>query len=40
MDYAGWLMLEAASKQDDYAAALGKHRQLFDQLLAKARQTA
>jgi sugar phosphate isomerase/epimerase len=40
MDYAGWLMLEATGKHDDYVAALGKQRELFDQMLAKARQKA
>jgi sugar phosphate isomerase/epimerase len=40
MDYAGWLMLEASSKRDDYVAALGQQRELFDQMLAKARQKA
>lgn len=40
MDYAGWLMLEASSKRDDYVAALGKQREMFDLMLAKARQKA
>lgn len=34
-EYRGWLLLEAATKQDNYVTALGKQRELFDALLKK-----
>lgn len=37
-DYAGWLLLEAASKPDDKVAALAQQRKLFDELLAAAQK--
>jgi sugar phosphate isomerase/epimerase len=37
-DYAGWLLLEAASKRDDRVAALAEQRALFDKLLAAAQK--
>lgn len=36
-DYRGWLLLEAGSKPADRVAALKQQRQLFQELLAKAR---
>lgn len=35
-NYEGWVLLEAASKRDDYVAALAEQKKLFDQLLAAA----
>jgi sugar phosphate isomerase/epimerase len=35
-NYEGWVLLEAASKQEDYVAALAEQKKLFDQLLKGA----
>ncbi len=35
-NYEGWVLLEAASKRDDYVAALAEQKQLFDRLLKVA----
>ena len=35
-NYEGWLLLEAASKRDDYVAALEEQKQFFDRLLRGA----
>jgi sugar phosphate isomerase/epimerase len=35
-NYEGWLLLEAASKRDDYVAALAEQKQFFDRLLKGA----
>jgi sugar phosphate isomerase/epimerase len=35
-NYEGWVLLEAASKRDDYVAALAEQKQLFDRLLKGA----
>ncbi|HZL91464.1 MAG TPA: TIM barrel protein [Pirellulaceae bacterium] len=35
-NYEGWLLLEAASKQEDYVAALAEQKKLFDRLLKGA----
>lgn len=37
-DYAGWLLLEAASKPEDKVAALAEQKALFDKLLAAAQK--
>jgi sugar phosphate isomerase/epimerase len=36
MDYAGWILLEASDKREDYVAALAKQHELFGQMVAKA----
>lgn len=38
-DYEGWVLMEAASKVDDKIAALAEQKALWDQMLAKARQS-
>ncbi|HUS91372.1 MAG TPA: TIM barrel protein [Phycisphaerae bacterium] len=38
MDYAGWLLIEASDKREDYVAALAKQQGLLDQMRAKAQQ--
>jgi hypothetical protein len=35
-NYEGWVLLEAASKQENYVAALAEQKKLFDQLLKGA----
>ena len=35
-NYEGWVLLEAASKRDDYVAALAEQKKLFDRLLKGA----
>lgn len=38
--YEGWVLCEAASKQDDRVAALAKQKKLFDEMIAKAVKAA
>jgi sugar phosphate isomerase/epimerase len=37
MDYDGWILLEARTKPDDRVKALAEQRQVFEQMVAKAR---
>jgi len=37
MDYDGWILLEARTKPDDRVKALAEQRQVFGQMIAKAR---
>ncbi len=37
MDYRGWILLECRTKPKDTVAALVQQRELFEQMLAKAR---
>ena len=38
MDYDGWILLEARTKPDDRVKALAQQRQVFEEMVAKARR--
>jgi sugar phosphate isomerase/epimerase len=38
--YEGWVLCEAASKQDDRVAALARQKKMFDEMIAKAAASA
>jgi sugar phosphate isomerase/epimerase len=39
MDYAGWILLEARTKQEDRVKALAKQREVFEEMVAKAQRS-
>jgi len=39
MDYAGWILLEARTKQEDRVKALAEQREVFEEMVAKAQRS-